>query len=87
MIVVEITNGELDRRLSDKLTKFGHYDSWLVDRCFVMSLVDAVEDACGIRLSVPISCTMGGLAYGGERVLVEKRGLNNTHAVLIRGVK
>ena len=84
-MVVEVSDWELQCRYDKKLLSCGsEADLWWSERCMVFSLVDAVEDKSGIRLSVPMSCTMSNLSYNGSPVLVERRNANCTHAVLIR---
>ena len=84
-MVIEIPDEELDNRRDQKLLNYGYTsDPWWSERCMVFSLVEAVEDRTGIRLSVPIACTMGNLDYKGSPVLVERRSTKRTHAVLIR---
>ena len=84
-MVVEIPDEELQSRCDQKLLNCGgKVDMWWSERCMVFSLVDAVEDKSGVRLSVPIACTMSNLSYNGNPVLVERRHANRTHAVLIR---
>ena len=84
-MVVEVPDDELHSRCDQKLLSCGsRVGLWWLERCMVFSLVDAVEDKSGIRLSVPIACTMGNLSYNGSPVLVERRHTNCTHAVLIR---
>lgn len=84
-MVVEMPDEELQSRCDQKLLSCGgKADLWLSERCMVFSLVDAVEDKSGIRLSVPIACTMSNLRYNGSPVSVERRNTNRTHAVLIR---
>lgn len=84
-MVVEIPDGELQSRCDQKMLSCGsRADLWWSGRCMVFSLVDAVEDKSGIRLSVPIACTMSNLSYNGSPVSVERRHTNRTHAVLIR---